>query len=199
MSSLHEVRNSLTAYRCYKTVWAMKIDKINHLSDKVDDDNGDRYELVSSVGNTVVVTSTYIQRYSPYSGGYYVMYTDGYESFSPAKAFEDGYIPFAVDFSEAARYPDIPDRVTIEHIYSLIESEEYMDIPGTTTTVCVIRLKNGHTSIGEAASVSKDIYDETVGKTIAKKNAMDKIIPLEAYLIRQRKYEMDLNKKETDY
>jgi len=35
----------------------------------------------------------YNDKHKPYAGGYYVVYPDGYKSFSPAKAFEDGYSP----------------------------------------------------------------------------------------------------------
>lgn len=30
-------------------------------------------------------------KHKPVAGGYFVVYEDGYESFSPAKAFEEGY------------------------------------------------------------------------------------------------------------
>jgi hypothetical protein len=30
-------------------------------------------------------------KHSPEAGGYYVQYKDGYTSFSPAEAFEEGY------------------------------------------------------------------------------------------------------------
>jgi hypothetical protein len=30
-------------------------------------------------------------KHAPEVGGYYVVYADGYKSYSPAKAFEDGY------------------------------------------------------------------------------------------------------------
>ena len=33
----------------------------------------------------------YMHKHKPEVGGYYVVYEDGYKSFSPAKAFEDGY------------------------------------------------------------------------------------------------------------
>jgi len=33
----------------------------------------------------------YFERCSVQAGGYYVVYKDGYESFSPAEAFEEGY------------------------------------------------------------------------------------------------------------
>jgi len=31
------------------------------------------------------------QEHNPQPGGYFVVYKDGYKSFSPAKAFEEGY------------------------------------------------------------------------------------------------------------
>ena len=32
-----------------------------------------------------------VEKHNPEAGGYYVVYEDGYKSFSPAKAFEEGY------------------------------------------------------------------------------------------------------------
>jgi len=37
------------------------------------------------------VSAEYLAKHKPTSGGYYVVYKDGYESFSPAQAFEEGY------------------------------------------------------------------------------------------------------------
>lgn len=37
------------------------------------------------------VPSAYVRKHNPQPGGYYVVYDDGYASWSPAKAFEDGY------------------------------------------------------------------------------------------------------------
>ncbi len=37
------------------------------------------------------VDATYVRRHQPKVGGYYVVYKDGYKSFSPAQAFEEGY------------------------------------------------------------------------------------------------------------
>jgi len=37
------------------------------------------------------VDCDYVHKHKPQMGGYYVKYKDGYESFSPADAFEDGY------------------------------------------------------------------------------------------------------------
>lgn len=37
------------------------------------------------------VDTDFLARHTPVAGGYYVVYEDGYKSFSPAKAFEEGY------------------------------------------------------------------------------------------------------------
>ena len=37
------------------------------------------------------VTTEYMNKHNPQPGGYYVVYTDDYKSFSPAEAFEGGY------------------------------------------------------------------------------------------------------------
>jgi hypothetical protein len=38
------------------------------------------------------VDAAYLIKHAPQPGGYYVRYQDGYESWSPAKAFEEGYV-----------------------------------------------------------------------------------------------------------
>jgi hypothetical protein len=37
------------------------------------------------------VSRAYTQKHNPQTGGYYVVYADGYKSWSPAQAFEEGY------------------------------------------------------------------------------------------------------------
>ena len=73
-------------YRCHKKVWALKIDGITRLSDG-------RWSILPAESGYApfVVPASYIERHTPAVGGYYVVYDDGYKSYSPAKAFEDGY------------------------------------------------------------------------------------------------------------
>jgi len=73
-------------YQSYKEVWAFKIglmfpeaDGSHILNAKGKDDRQIR------------VSREYMRKHNPQSGGYWVQYEDGYESFSPAKAFEEGY------------------------------------------------------------------------------------------------------------
>lgn len=79
--------STLPAYRSHKTVRALKISQI---------------ERHSGVGEATIhpvetdyapfrVSAAYMERHKPEVGGYFVAYDDGYESWSPAQAFEEGY------------------------------------------------------------------------------------------------------------
>ena len=65
---------------------AMKIAKI----DLTDKRHGDA-TLVGEDGTGIAVDDAYLRKHNPHAGGYLVVYADGYVSFSPAKAFEEGY------------------------------------------------------------------------------------------------------------
>ena len=75
----------LPRYKCHKTVTAFQIASAEALS------NG-RVQLVGGdTAHSIIVDSAYVDKHHPRVGGYYVRYHDGYESWSPAKAFEAGY------------------------------------------------------------------------------------------------------------
>lgn len=68
-------------YKCHKEVYALKIIGI-------------------SVGGELafgfpfapkLMPREWLDKHNPAVGGYYVVYQDGYESYSPAEAFESGY------------------------------------------------------------------------------------------------------------
>jgi len=71
-------------YKCHKEVDALKIIRvIRHIG---------RATLVFEPPHTSIeVDLDYLHKHNPQVGGYYVRYDDGYRSFSPAKAFEEGY------------------------------------------------------------------------------------------------------------
>lgn len=72
-------------YKCHKEVWALKIKSIN--------EKGSGYELVFEDNKyaPIMVGQAWVESKYAQSGGYYVVYKDGYSSYSPADAFEDGY------------------------------------------------------------------------------------------------------------
>lgn len=85
-------------YRCHKVVQAAKINEIVSVRDLQDRQQAERpyvsvtdFWLDLGEGCGVSVSSQWVHEKRAKSGGYYVIYDDGYESFSPAKAFEDGY------------------------------------------------------------------------------------------------------------
>ena len=63
---------------------AGKILKIEKVSCSTD------HTLVLDDGQ-VVCSAEWVFKYAPHVGGYFVRYKDGYESYSPAAAFEEGY------------------------------------------------------------------------------------------------------------
>jgi len=75
----------LPQYQCHKKVRAMKISEIRgDFTRPILYFDDDTYAPLH-------VTIDYCLRHKPEADGYYVVYEDGYQSFSPAKAFEDGY------------------------------------------------------------------------------------------------------------
>ena len=77
-------------------------------------------------------------------------------------------------------------RLTPSDIDNQIKSEAYHVFPNTTLTVCALTLKNGYQVVGESACVSKENFDENIGRKIAFDNARAKIWALEGYVLRNK-------------
>ena len=86
--------SGLPCYTSHKKVWALKIKKIHQDSDGqgiVLQFEPDGYPLLA------LTRSMLEHKPVPEVGMYYVLYRDGYFSFSPADAFEKGYTPIGRD------------------------------------------------------------------------------------------------------
>nr|WP_233115725.1 Gp49 family protein [Aggregatibacter actinomycetemcomitans] len=79
------------------------------------------------------------------------------------------------------------EKLTYEHIKSVIKSTEYVQVG--VLTICVLTLQNGFTVTGESACLSLATYDAEIGRKIARNNAEDKVWQLEGYLAKQRMFE----------
>lgn len=106
MSSTEQmgVMRQLPQYQCHKKVWALKIKAVerhtptiaeleatlNSQSDE-DDATGATITPEDEGYAPFTVSVNYWHKHQPQAGGYYVVYSDGYKSYSPAKAFEEGY------------------------------------------------------------------------------------------------------------
>ena len=75
-------------YECHKQVWALKIARIAEA--KSNDEFATIYFEDGGYSPVTVSVDWFFSR-KPEVGGYYVVYADGYSSYSPAKAFESGY------------------------------------------------------------------------------------------------------------
>lgn len=84
----------LPRYKCHKEVHALKITKVHFRPDgsaALTCESPEGYPMFEPIP----VSADYVVRHEPkdtnWVGGYYVRYGDGYESWSPAKQFEEGY------------------------------------------------------------------------------------------------------------
>ena len=73
----------MNRYQSHKEVEAFKIVNIVAM--------GHEALLVGDGDAHVTVNQAYMRKHQPKRDGYYVRYADGYESWSPAAAFEEGY------------------------------------------------------------------------------------------------------------
>lgn len=77
-------------YQSHKKVWALKIKAVLNAPPSAPPGSM-ALEFIEKGYAPLTVSAEYIDKHAPYAGGYYVTYEDGYQSFSPAKAFEEGY------------------------------------------------------------------------------------------------------------
>jgi len=68
-------------YVCHKVVHALQIQAVIGSNLVFEDSDFDDRDMGHE----------WVSKHQPVAGGWLVVYKDGYESFSPAEAFEDGY------------------------------------------------------------------------------------------------------------
>lgn len=118
-SDLGGVSRQMPKYKCHKEVWALKIaevrpipftpqptiaelERLLNASEPIPESvrmtpsgevvNGGALIVPAEEGFAPFeVNQEYMTRHRPSVGGYFVVYADGYKSYSPAKAFEEGY------------------------------------------------------------------------------------------------------------
>jgi len=83
-------------YQSYKKVWALKIKEIIFDSDlkKNSNQETDGSAMITPEEEGYApfkVDDAYVRKHKPEVGGYYVVYNEGYKSWSPAGSFESGY------------------------------------------------------------------------------------------------------------
>lgn len=90
-----KVSREMPRYKCHKEVWALKIAGIEQApANQERMHQGGDWHLIpedQSYGPICVGHNDYVMKHNPKPGGYYVVYDDGYKSYSPAAPFESGY------------------------------------------------------------------------------------------------------------
>lgn len=86
---MFEFKQPLPQYRCHKVVGALKIEKIVAAGERFS-----RHSVIHFEDKTfepLSMPDSWVNQHKAVAGGYLVQYSDEYVSFSPAKAFEEGY------------------------------------------------------------------------------------------------------------
>lgn len=89
-------------YQSHKKVWALKLkDVVKHAHPDPNTDDAafeasDAFQGAHLMPEDpgfapIPVDAEWYRKHDPKAGGYYVVYPDGYKSWSPAEAFEAGY------------------------------------------------------------------------------------------------------------
>lgn len=90
MEDQNQAQCEMPKYKCHKEVWALKILMIE-LGAAAKYNGGAMITPEDDGFAPFMVDREYMNKHKPKMGGYYVVYADGYKSFSPAEAFEGGY------------------------------------------------------------------------------------------------------------
>lgn len=133
------LRELLPAYRSHKIVYAAKI--LRTLPSEIEPDSVFlELEVEKDDAGPIhvqhLVSREWVKNRNAQEGGYYVLYADGYESWSPAKAFEEGYTrlepvaPVTTGFAA-------PESMTVDRV------AEAADLGPFTFGEAIERLKAG--------------------------------------------------------
>lgn len=81
-----DVMREMPRYKCHKEVHALQIAMVD-----IDEAPGATITPTEQGYAPFRVDQEYVDKHKPEAGGYYIVYSDGYKSFSPTGAFEEGY------------------------------------------------------------------------------------------------------------
>lgn len=76
-------------------------------------------------------------------------------------------------------------KLTLQHIEAQIAATRYIsrdtyEAMGTLT-ICVLEMRNGTKIVGQSACLDESTFDPTIGKELARANAVNKVWELEGY------------------
>jgi len=116
-------------YKSHKQVWALKIKSINFETNTiVPEDKG--YGAFNVSPEWIARN----QAAKDFADGYFVVYDDGYASYSPTKAFEEGYVQVSGPRNEAMTgYDDGEMKFlvgTLNQYFAMVYAQKFLAKPG---------------------------------------------------------------------
>lgn len=199
----------MPAYKSHKTVHALQITSIVQAPASHVHPGGSWFLHFFEDGYAPIeVSHDWYAKHGPHQGGYFVVYKDGYRSFSPRESFETGHTLIdahaPVSEEDIAKVADKGPRVTPAAIEAEIAGEYYFTAAQATQgcpqfpslgllTFCVLALKNGFTVTGESACASPENFNADTGQRIARENAINKVWPLLGFRLRDRLHECEVS------
>lgn len=172
--------NNYPKYKCHKVVSAFKILRVGDGQLSFSEGNHPIWNLwpVDHDLDPVEVSAAWMEKNKVDAGGYYVLYEDGYASFSPAKAFEDGYTKVKQD----SKFDKIMRRVALGLIYAAIaagvgllfgnvydrfkEPGSYSFVNEVTGATCIVLVDKGQRVMSCMPASPKPAVPETTHTTI---------------------------------
>lgn len=134
-------------YRCHKEVHALQILEIMSEDDHLNMKKRCFLVPVEEGYAPVVVTEEWMAKHQPQAGGYYVVYSDGYTSYSPKQAFEEGYSKddrYADPFDLGAHLPPYVQERMVRKVYPILPYTR--PIPEHSIVAVIVGLSSGTTS-----------------------------------------------------
>jgi len=88
-----------------------------------------------------------------------------------------------------------PTSVTLDTMLKKVKNTTYTVLPDTTTTVCQLHLESGFVVLGTSACVDPSKYNQALGEKYSYEDAINKMWPLEGYLLSEKIYQRSKEKK----
>ena len=189
------VDRQLPQYQSHKKVWALKIKQV-----ELRPANGHIIHPEDEGYAPFAVSDEYVQKHNPQAGGYYVVYEDGYKSWSPAEAFLGGYKAIGpkgaaspaqtMEAAIVAAGANKAPRITLADIEANIvhtEIVKHISHTGQVLRWAVLTTKNGFAVVGRpSVSVSPENDRADIGEQVAIENARGELWPLMGYALKNQ-------------
>lgn len=174
--------NNYPRYKCHKVVNAFKIARISEGLLSESEGSHPVWFLWPTDDNLdpVQVSAAWMAKNKVVPNGYLVIYADGYQSFSPEKAFEDGYT-LEVKAPDS-KFDKVMRRVMLALIYAVVglgiglmvtnlvdkfkDPSSYSFIDKGTSATCIVLVGGGDRVMNCTLPPAKPIIPETTHTTI---------------------------------